>query len=312
MGIFDFAKTIRKTIDVMSDNAKRPDSAAEQRKSSFKSGKNGKSRNTSSMPKIVVVEPLGKRSWLYNAENGVKGSVDEQLSGKLTLTVANAKKASAFFYFQDLLSHIEADTIEVRAIDQRKAVLPDDWTYISDDQLALVSGDNIAISLIYKDRLAPLGYVEGTSIRCALSRPPYTDGAIIPSVLMTDEMVEADNRISEEKYLAKISEHSGMHVRDRDKFVCVRISQDRWLDGEYPRKTRYITPEFELVPPSGKSKAKPHLIVKDCGTPLVELTARSSAYKTIADNIDAKCDGRIVYKYWNDDQDVSHLLLVFD
>lgn len=176
--------------------------------------------------KVRVIEKRGKRTWLYDDEA-------LKLDDYHGLTTWRSIRASAGTYFQDDLAAIDADTISVRVIDQRSAYLPGDWTHISDDQYAIVSDDNIALSLAYKDKLSDAGISEGDYVTCALSRPPHSNELAL-YILLTEQQDEA---IEEAKALRSMRRRTGMDLPAGSDCVSINIDDDKWPLPDMPGRT---------------------------------------------------------------------------
>ena len=235
--------------------------------------------------KVRVIEKRGKRTWLYDDEA-------LELDDYHGLTTWRSIRASASTYFQDDLAAIDADTISVRVIDQRSAYLPGDWTYISDDQYAIVSDDNIALSLVYKDKLSDAGISEGDYVTCALSRPPHSNELAL-YILLTEQQDEA---IGEAKALRSMRRRTGMDLPAGSDCVTINIDDDKWPLPDMPGRT-YHSASLAMLPVKKGSSAKPHVMLSIDGTDVLELSARSTRYREMVSHIDDPISTCVVEKF---------------
>lgn len=235
--------------------------------------------------KVRVIEKRGKRTWLYDDEV-------IELDDYHGLTTWRSIRASASTYFQDDLAAIDADTISVRVIDQRSAYLPGDWTYISDDQYAIVSDDNIALSLAYKDKLSDASISEGDYVTCALSRPPHSNELAL-CILLTEDQDEA---IEEAKALRSMRRRTGMDLPAGSDCVTINIDDDKWSLPDMPGRT-YHSASLTMLPVKKGSSAKPHVMLSIDGIDVLELSARSTRYREMVSHIDDPISTCVVEKF---------------
>lgn len=262
------------------------------------------------IPRVTTIEPDGGRTWLYVAEYGEKGSLEPD--GSISLNVENSVGTRASPYFQEQLAQVSGDTILVRAVEQSDAVLPPDWTYFDESEMALVGENAIAISLIDRDKVAKAGFSAGDYMRCAVVRPPYA-GIIVLHVLMTEDAIKAEENRAKAQRLRTISSRSGIVVTDESLVANLYPKREQWTGGDWPTESAYFTPSFEKVAPKKGSKAKPHILVRNGDRILYEVTGRNvKAYKTITDNIDRPCQGRIAVDYYDEGIDDIRIILVFE
>lgn len=244
--------------------------------------------------KVKVIEKRGKRSWLYYDETF---EIDDYHG----LTTGRSIRASASTYFQDDLAKINADTISVRVIDQRSAYLPGDWTYISDDQYALVSDDNIALSLVYKDKLGDAGILEGDYVTCALSRPPHSNELAL-YILLTEQQDEA---IDEAKALRSMRRRTGMDLPAGSDCVTINIDEDKWPLDDMSGRT-YHSAALAMLPVKKGSSAKPHVMLSIDGIDVLELSARSTRYREMVSHINDLISTCVVEKFESLRNDGTH------
>ena len=268
------------------------------------------SSSESRIPRVTTIERDGDRTWLFVAEYGEKGSLEP--NGSISLNVENAVGTRASLYFQEQLARVSGDTILVRAVEQCDAVLPPDWTYFDESEMALVGENAIAISLIDRDKIAKAGFSAGDYMRCAVVRPPYA-GLIILHVLMTEDAIKAEDDRVKVQRLRAISSRSGIEVTDESLMANLYPKRGQWTGGDWPTESTYFTPSFEKVTPKKGSKAKPHILVRDGDRILYEVTGRNAkAYKTINDNLNRPCKGRIAVDYYGEGMDDVRIILVFE
>lgn len=235
--------------------------------------------------KVRVIEKRGKRTWLYDDEA-------LELDDYHGLTTWRSIRASASTYFQGDLAVIDADTISVRVIDQRSAYLPEDWTYISDDQYALVSDDNIALSLAYKDKLSDAGISEGDYVTCALSRPPHSNELVL-YILLTEQQDEA---VDEAKAIRSMRRRTGMDLPAGSDCVTINIDEDKWPLDDMSGRT-YHSAALAMLPVKKGSSAKPHVMLSIDGNDVLELSARSTRYREMVSHIDDPISTCVVEKF---------------
>lgn len=244
--------------------------------------------------KVRIIERRGKRTWLYNDEA-------LKLDDYHGLTTWRSIRASASAYFQDDLAAIDADTISVRVIDQRSAYLPGDWTYISDDQYALVSDDIIALSLAYKDRLSDAGISEGDYVTCALSRPPQSNELAL-YILLTEQQDEA---VKEANALKSMRRRTGMDLPAGSDCVTINIDDDKWPLADVPGRT-YHSASLAMLPAKKGSSAKPHVMLSIDGHDVLELSARNTRYRSLVSHINDPISTCVVEKFDSLRNDGTH------
>ena len=245
-------------------------------------------------PKVPVLESGGCRSWLYAAET--KRDKNGYRWAECGSSIQNAMRASACSYFQDLILKISGDTIGIRAIPPKDAILPQDWTFASNDQYALVDDNNVAISLIYKKYLQKAGYSIGQKIPCAISRPRMGKGDIELHILMTEEAIEKelkrqqrDYEIRKKRYAEetdkKISSALGLGNITGfdivDQYIGVP-SENKWLKKRNLKTPFHVSLKLEQLPTKRGSKAKPHISMIADGEEVIEIAARHKSYSVAA------------------------------
>lgn len=104
----------------------------------------------------------------------------------------------------------------------------------------------------------------------------------------------------------------GIRIDDIDSAAFVSVNNGMWLDGDWPQQSRDITPRLEVIPTPQGSKAKPHILISDGATPLVELAARSTSYATVAENVARPCRGRVIRGVYDDGIEYLKIVLAFD
>ena len=124
-----------------------------------------------------------------------------------------------------------------------------------------------------------------------------------PSIPRFDEhaALEEVEDVEERFRCLKISERSGIEITDRNKVAWMYPSEKTWLAGNMPKASFDIKPNFKVLEVPVGSKAKPHILVMDGNIPLLEISARNSAYATIAANLGNPCDGRVIFNYYGED-----------
>lgn len=111
-------------------------------------------------------------------------------------------------------------------------------------------------------------------------------------------------------YQRAVSKRVGLPLSEDSITATVYPNRSTWLAPDVPTKNRSFTPELELLPVKPGSQAKPHILIKENGQPLYEVSARSAkAYKTLFDHIGNKCKGRILPNYYGDDSGLRIVIL---
>lgn len=114
-------------------------------------------------------------------------------------------------------------------------------------------------------------------------------------------------------YQLAVSKRVGLPLSEDSVTATVYPTRKNWLAPNIPVKSRSFEPEFELLPVKQGSQAKPHILIKENGHPLYEVSARSvKAYKTLADNIGRECKGRILPNYYDDDSEFLRIVILFE
>lgn len=127
------------------------------------------------------------------------------------------------------------------------------------------------------------------------------------------DLLAAIDERREAKRLRTISERVGIEVTDASLMATIYPNRERWLADEWPSESSFFSPTIEVLPTKKGSHAKPHILIRDGGTSLYEVSARNArAYQTISENIDRPCKGRIACDYYEEGTDDVRIILVFD
>lgn len=135
--------------------------------------------------------------------------------------------------------------------------------------------------------------------------------ALIP--INEANLLAAVDERREANRLRTISGRAGIEVTDESLMATLYPTRERWLGGDWPKRSAYFSPTFEVLPTREGSQAKPHILIRNGETGLYEVSARNAkAYQTISENINRPCKGRIACDYYDEGTDGVRIILVFE
>lgn len=208
-------------------------------------------------------------------------------TGSMTWKMSNGKIPNSYSAWNDrslqnILHTISYETISVRAVDISKSIIPDDYECYRDDDVALVDDDGFALATIGSRQLTYAGYKKGDYVECAVVHINYYGEDIVQlHLLMTQFAIDHEDEIRE---MVRMSRIFGSQMPFGTEYIEINVDYDKWPIAHHDGNRLHSFSMRELPVPKG-SKAKPHIMISLDGVDGIEISARSTRYKYLAERI---------------------------
>lgn len=220
-------------------------------------------------------------------QNVVPIHVAKVRPGSMTWRMENGKVENSFSAWNDrslqgILHTIRIDTISVRAIDISESIISDEYECYRDDDIALVDDDGFALATIGLRDLTYAGYKKGDCVECAVTHINYYGEDIVQlHLLMTKFAIEHEDEIRE---MVRMSRIFGSQMPFGADYIVNNIDYGKWPVAHHEGNRLHSFSMRELPVPKG-SKAKPHIMISIDGVDGIEVSARSTRYKSLSEHI---------------------------